>query len=78
MLFGLYSFAIIARVFVSWMRVDPYHPVIQFLYRITEPVLRPLRSRIPSVGMVDVSPMVALLGLWILERIVIALLLSLV
>jgi len=78
MLFGLYSFAIIARVFVGWMRVDPYHPVIQFLYRITEPVLGPLRSRIPPVGMVDVSPMVALLGLWILERIVLVLLLSLV
>ena len=78
MLFGLYSFAIIARVFVGWMRVDPYHPAIQFLYRITEPVLGPLRSRIPPVGMVDVSPMVALLGLWILERIVLVLLLSLV
>jgi YggT family protein len=78
MLFGLYSFAIIARSFVSWMRIDPYHPAIQFLYRITEPVLAPLRSRIPLVGMVDVSPMVALLILWILERLVVMLLIGLV
>jgi YggT family protein len=77
MLFGLYSFAIIARVFIGWLRVDPYHPVIQFLYRITEPVLAPLRSRIPPVGMADISPMVALLVLWILERVVIMLLLGL-
>lgn len=78
LLFGLYSFAIIARVFTSWMQVDPYHPVIQFLYRITEPVLAPLRSWIPPIGMADISPMVALFILWILQRIVIALLIGLV
>lgn len=78
LLFGLYSFAIIARVFTSWMRVDPYHPAIQFLYRITEPVLAPLRSWIPPIGMADISPMAALFILWILQRIVIALLSGLV
>jgi YggT family protein len=75
--FGLYSFAIIARVFISWVQVDPYHPLIQFLYRITEPVLAPLRARIRPVGMMDVSPMVALLLLWIAERIVVMLLVNL-
>lgn len=78
LLFGLYSFAIIARVFIGWTQVDPYHPAIQFLYRITEPVLAPLRSRIPPIGMVDISPLVALLILFVLERIVIALLIGLV
>jgi len=77
LLFGLYSLAIIARVFLSWMRVDLYHPAIQFLYRITEPILAPLRQRIPPVGMVDISPMVALIGLLIVQRIVGALLISL-
>ena len=77
LLFGLYSLAIIARVFLSWVRVDPYHPAIQFLYRITEPILAPLRQRIPPVGMVDISPMVALIGLLIVQRIVGALLISL-
>jgi len=78
LLFGLYSLAIIARVFLSWVRVDPYHPAIQFLYRITEPILAPLRQRIPPVGMVDISPMVALIGLLIVQRIVDALLISLI
>lgn len=78
LLFGLYSLAIIARVFISWMRVDPYHPIVQFLYQITEPVLAPLRNRIPPVGMVDISPMAALFLLWILQRIVTLLLVSLI
>jgi YggT family protein len=77
LLFGFYSLAIIARVFTTWMPIDPYHPVVQFLHRITEPLLAPLRSRIPPIGMVDVSPMAALLILWILERLIIALLIRL-
>lgn len=77
LVFALYTLAIIARVLISWLRVDPYHPAIQFLYRITEPLLAPLRARIPLMGMVDVSPMVALLILWIAERLIITLLISL-
>ncbi len=77
LLFALYTLAIIARVLISWLRVDPYHPAIQFLYRITEPLLAPLRARIPLMGMVDVSPMVALLILWIAERLIITLLIGL-
>ncbi len=76
LLFGLYSLAIIARVFMTWLPIDPYHPVVRFLYRITEPLLSPLRSRIPLIGMIDVSPIVALLILWILERFIVALLLD--
>jgi YggT family protein len=77
LLFGLYSLAIIARVFISWTRIDTYHPVVQFIYRITEPVLAPLRERIPPVGMMDISPIVALFVLLILQKIVVAVLISL-
>jgi YggT family protein len=77
LLFGLYSLAIIARVFISWTRIDTYHPVVQFIYRITEPVLAPLRERIPPVSMMDISPIVALFVLLILQKIVVAVLISL-
>jgi len=77
MIFALYSLTIIARVFMDWMRVDPYHPLARFLYQITEPVLAPLRARIPPIGMVDISPMAALFIMWILEKVVVTLLLSL-
>lgn len=77
LLFGLYTLAIFARVFLELMQFDVYHPVMRFLYRITEPLLAPLRSRIPPIGMIDISPMAALLILWILERLIIALLVRL-
>ena len=77
LLFGLYSLAIIARVFISWTRIDTYHPVVQFIYRITEPVLAPLRERIPPMGMMDISPIAALFILLILQKIVVAVLISL-
>jgi YggT family protein len=56
----LYSF-VLARVLLSFAAIDPYHPVAQFLYRLTEPVLEPIRRILPRTGMLDLSPMVALI-----------------
>ncbi len=75
--FTLYSFAIIARSLLPWFRVDPYHPAVQFLIQITEPLLAPIRRSIPLMGGLDFSPMVALLILWFLEQLLRTLLLSL-
>ena len=75
--FTLYSFAIIARSFLPWLRVDPYHPVAQFLIQITEPLLAPIRRSIPIIGGLDFSPMVALLILWFIEQVLRTLLVSL-
>lgn len=66
--FTFYSLAFIARAFLSWMRVDYYHPVVRFLIQITEPVLAPLRRYIPPIGGFDFTPMVALFILWFVER----------
>jgi len=68
LIFTLYSFAIIARALLSWVRISYYHPVARFLVQITEPVLAPLRRYIPLVGGVDFTPMVALLILWFVEQ----------
>lgn len=79
-IFTLYSLAIILNSFIG-MLVDPHHPVARFLRQITEPVLAPIRRVVPPLqaggGYIDLSPMVALLLLWVLERILIALLLGL-
>lgn len=61
LLFDILTFAIIARAFISWFNVGPDNPLVKFLYDITEPILGPLRRIIPSVGMFDISPIVALL-----------------
>jgi YggT family protein len=79
-LLSLYSLAIVLQGFLR-MLVDPYHPVVKFVRQITEPVLAPIRRVVPPVqvggGYVDLSPMVALLLLWVFERILIAVLLGL-
>lgn len=76
--FTLYSFAIIARSLLPWFRVNPYHPAVQFLIQITEPLLAPIRRSIPLLGGLDFSPMVALLIIWFVEQLLYSLLRSLV
>ncbi len=71
LLFTILGFAIIARALLSWIQVDPYNPIIQVLYQITEPILAPLRRYIPPIGgMMDITPIVALIILQILQAIV--------
>lgn len=63
-----YIWIIIARAIISWVSPDPYNPVVRFLHRITEPVLRPLRYRLPTLSMgLDLSPMVVILVLYFLD-----------
>ena len=69
---------ILIRVLLSWLpmagiRIDPYNPIIRFLHTITDPILDPLR-RFTTVGMMDLSPIVALLGLEFLRQILLSLL----
>ena len=63
-----YMWIIIARAIISWVSPDPYNPVVRFLYRATEPVLRPIRERMPLLGGLDLSPMVALLAIYFLRE----------
>ena len=70
--FNILSLAILARVFLSWVRVDPYPPAIQLLYQVTEPILAPLRNLIPPMGMFDISPIVALLLLQFIEQLLLS------
>jgi YggT family protein len=76
LLFTLYTFMIFGRVMLSWMRISPYHPVAEWIYRLTEPVLSPIRNMMPQSGMYDWSPMIAMFGLMIVRQIVVMLLLS--
>ena len=70
LLFALLSFVIIARALVSWLPIDRYHPAVQFLDQITEPIIAPLRRFIPPIGMMDITPIVALIILQVLQAIV--------
>jgi YggT family protein len=63
---------IIISAVISWVNPDPYNPIVQFLYRTTEPILRPIRRLIPIRGVpIDFSPMIAILILIFLRYFVI-------
>ena len=65
----IYIYIIIARAIISWVSPDPYNPIVRFLYRATEPVLRPVRERLPISQMgIDFSPMIVILGLYVLKE----------
>jgi YggT family protein len=52
--------AIIIRALLSWFNMDPRHPIIQTLNSVTEPILEPIRRIMPRLGMIDLSPLVAI------------------
>jgi YggT family protein len=63
-----YFWIIIARAILSWVSPDPFNPVVRFLYRVTEPVLRPIRHRLPTLSIgIDLSPMVVILAIYFLD-----------
>jgi YggT family protein len=68
MAISLYIIVLIARVFLPLVGADPYNPIYQFIFRITEPLLAPLR-RWTIVGNLDLSPLVVMVGLMILRQI---------
>lgn len=70
LLFTILSLAIIARALVSWFPIDPYHPAVIFLDQITEPFIAPLRRFVPTIGMMDITPIVALILIRVLQAIV--------
>jgi YggT family protein len=67
MALSLYMFIIIARALISWVSPSPYNPIVQFLTTVTEPVLRPVRRRLPMTG-VDISPIIVILVIVFLQQ----------
>ena len=66
----LYMWIIIIAALVSWVSPDPYNPIVQFLYRVTEPVLSPIRRYItryiPLAG-IDISPIIAIFAIYFMN-----------
>jgi len=70
MALSLYMFIIVARALISWVSPSPFNPIVQFLYTVTEPVLRPVRRRLPVTG-VDISPIIVILAIVFLQQFVV-------
>ncbi len=69
LLLQVLAFAIIARAVLSWFGPGFDNPLTRALYEVTEPILRPLRRVVPRLGMVDLTPAVALLLIAFLEQV---------
>jgi YggT family protein len=74
LLLQVYSYVLLARALVSWIpNLDPYNPIMQLLYQITEPVLEPIRKLVPPLGgMIDISMLIAFFGIMILQQILVS------
>jgi YggT family protein len=76
---GIYSGIIIASAIVSWLvafgvinvRNQVIRVIVDLLYRVTEPVLRPIRNMLPSLGGIDVSPVVVILVIILIKDIIV-------
>ncbi|MDD5497410.1 MAG: YggT family protein [Atribacterota bacterium] len=77
-LFRIYSYIILARIFLSWLPVDHANPIVNFIYRVTEPILAPFRVIIPLGGMgLDLSPIIVFFLLNLLRTSLIRLIVNL-
>ncbi len=72
MLAQIYQFILLARVLISWVRVDPYHPAVQILFQLTEPVLEPIRRVLPQTMGLDFSPIIAMILVQVVAELIAA------
>ncbi len=70
MLADILSFAIIVRAVLTWFPIRPNNVVVVFLFYVTEPILAPLRRVIPRLGMLDITPLVAIVILRFLPNLI--------
>jgi YggT family protein len=61
---NIFLFIVIARAVLSWVSPDPFNPIVRFINNVTEPVLQPIRTRLPfHFGGIDLSPIVVFLAI---------------
>ena len=71
LIINIFLFAILIGVIISWINPGSYNPAIGLIHSLTEPLLGPVRRRMPNMGGLDLSPMVVMLGLVVLEMLLI-------
>lgn len=62
------TWAIVGRALISWVDPRGSNPVSRFLFELTEPIVGPIHSVVPRIGMIDISPIFAILLLQVLAR----------
>ena len=65
-----YSLILLGKAIVSWFPVNPYNPIVRFLDRLTEPVLIPVRKKVPPLAGMDLSVVLVLVVISILRKMI--------
>lgn len=69
-IFQVMIWLVAIRCILSFIRHDPYQPIIRFIYEVTEPIMAPFRRLMPTAGGIDFSPMVVFFVLQLLQSLV--------
>jgi YggT family protein len=69
--FKVFQLVILARILISWVRADPYNRIVQGLHNLTEPILAPIRRRLPPTGMFDLSPLIVIIASIVLNQLIV-------
>jgi YggT family protein len=68
---SIFLFAVLIRVILSWVNPDPFNPAVSILTRLTDPILMPAQRILPPIGGIDLSPMLVMIGLVLLDMLLI-------
>ncbi len=71
LVFNIIYFILIIRIVLSWVGVDPYNEIVQIIYKVSDPILKPFRRLPLQMGGVDFSPVVAFLVLSVVKGFVV-------
>ena len=67
-----FMWVVVARAVLSWVNPDPYNPIVRFIHNVTEPVLNPIRTKLPvNLGGIDISPIIVILGVIFLQNFIV-------
>jgi YggT family protein len=62
--------AIVARALLSWFPISRSNPIVQLVHQITDPLIEPVRRIMPRTGVIDLSPMIVVIVLWLMIMVV--------
>ncbi len=68
--FDIFIVALFIQAILSWVNPDPHNPISSLLRNLTAPILRPIQKYIPPIGGIDLSTLIALIGLMFIKRLV--------
>jgi YggT family protein len=67
-LLSIYFWVIFVRALLSWVRPDPYHPIVRIISGMVDPLTYRIRRYVPPIGMIDLSPFILMLIIMFLQR----------